>query len=148
MKISGTQTLPLSRERAYHAMQSPDVLVQCMPGCESLEATGDQEYAMKMKMALAAISGQFQGKVKIADAAPPERFKLIVEGTGKIGFMKGEGALTLTEAGDASTQVAYEGDVQVGGTIAAVGQRLIDTTAKMMIRKFFDKLVEVTAGMR
>lgn len=148
MKISGTYTLPLARERAYHAMQNPDVLVQCMPGCESLEATGDQEYAMKMKMALAAISGQFQGKVKIADAAPPERFKLIVEGTGKIGFMKGEGALELTEAGDASTQVAYEGDVQVGGTIAAVGQRLIDTTAKMMIRKFFEKLVEVTAGMR
>jgi len=144
MKISGSQILPLSRERAYHAMQDPDVLARCMPGCEGLTRVAENEYEMKMKMALAAFSGQFQGKIRIADPAPPSSFKLIVEGNGKIGFLKGQGDLTLTEA-DGGTRVAYEGDVQVGGTIAAVGQRLIDTTSRMMIKRFFEKLAE-TAG--
>ena len=81
----------------------------------------------------------FQGKVKTADPNPPESFRLIVEGSGKIGFMKGDGVLHLSPV-DAGTQVAFEGDVQVGGTIAAVGQRLLDTTARMLIKKFFDRL--------
>jgi carbon monoxide dehydrogenase subunit G len=110
-----------------------------MPGCESLEKIGDDEYRMKMKMALASLSGNFDGKVRISDQAPPESFKLLVEGSGKVGFMKGEGLLKFT-ARDAGTDVSYEGDVQVGGTIAAVGQRLIDGTAKMMIKRFFDKV--------
>lgn len=142
MKIGGEQTIPVPRERAFQAMQDPAILAQCMPGCESLVRIGDGEYEMKMKMALAAFSGQFQGKVRISDSKPPESFKLIVEGSGKIGFMKGEGNLSLSEEGS-GTRVAYDGDVQVGGTIAAVGQRLIDTTAKMMIKRFFDKLAEI-----
>jgi uncharacterized protein len=88
---------------------------------------------------MASISGAFDGKVRITDQQPPTSFKLIVEGTGKIGFMKGEGLLKLTSSAD-GTEVLYEGDVQVGGTIAAVGQRLIDATARMMIKRFFDKL--------
>lgn len=145
MKISGANTVPLGIEKAYAALQDPAVLVQCMPGCETLEKIADDEYAMKMKMALAAVSGQFQGKVRIAEKNPFTSFKLIVEGTGKIGFMKGEGTLRLTEQ-DGSTAVAFDGDVNVGGTIAAVGQRLIDTTARMMIKRFFDKLAEVVAA--
>lgn len=146
MKIAGAQTLPMPRERAYQVLQDPAMLAKCMPGCESLDRIGDNEYQMKMKMVLAAVSGQFDGKVRIADPNPPESFKLIVEGKGKIGFMKGEGNLRLTEVeSGAKTEVTYEGDVQVGGTIAAVGQRLIDSTSRMMIKRFFDKLVE-TAG--
>jgi carbon monoxide dehydrogenase subunit G len=120
-------------------MQDPQVLARCMPGCEALEKIGENEYKMKMKMALASLSGAFEGKVKITDQTPPSSFRLLVEGSGKIGFMKGEGLLKLTPQGEA-TEVAYEGDVQVGGTMAAVGQRLIDATAKMMIKRFFEKL--------
>jgi carbon monoxide dehydrogenase subunit G len=116
-------------------LQDPAVLARCMPGCESLEKVGEGEYAMKMKMVMAAVSGRFDGKVRIADPDPPLHFRLIVEGSGKIGFMKGEGLLTFTPA-DTGTDVSYDGDVQVGGTIAAVGQRLIDTTAKMLIKRF------------
>ena len=82
--------------------------------------------------------------VRIADQNPPSTFRLLVEGTGKIGFMKGEGLLALAEQGE-KTQVTYEGDVQVGGTIAAVGQRLIDTTSRMMIKRFFDKLAQISS---
>jgi carbon monoxide dehydrogenase subunit G len=141
VKVAGSYGLAMPRERAYALLQDPAILAKCIPGCESLEKIGPDEYAMKMKMVLAAVSGSFDGKVKISDAVPPEQFRMSVEGTGKIGWMKGGGLLTLTE----NTQATYQGDVQVGGTIAAVGQRLIDTTAKMLIKRFFDKLAAEAA---
>jgi len=150
MKISGYYNLPLAPERAYQILQDPAILAQAMPGCESLEKTGPDEYRMKMKVLLAALSGQFEGKVRITDQAPPSTFRLIVEGSGRIGFLKGDGVLKLSaadtsSASASSTVVSYEGDAQVGGTMAAVGQRLIDGTAKMMIKKFFDKLAALAA---
>jgi len=142
MKISGTYTLPLPQEQAYQLMQDPEALARAIPGCESLERIGPDEYRMKMKMALASLSGAFEGKVRITEQAPPDSFRLVVEGTGKIGFVKGDGLLKLT-AVEGGTEVAYEGDAQVGGTMAAVGQRLIDGTSKMMIKKFFEKLTQL-----
>ena len=139
MKISGSQTLPFPPDQSYTLMQDPAVLARAIPGCESLEKIGDNEYRMKMKMALAAFSGAFEGKVKISEQQPPSSFRLDVEGTGKVGFMKGGGVLKLEPSGPETT-VNYDGDVQVGGTIAAVGQRLIEATAKSMIKRFFDKL--------
>jgi uncharacterized protein len=139
LKISGSAALPLPPEEAYRRLQDPEFLAKAIPGCEGLEKIGEDAYRMKMKMAMASLSGAFEGTVKIADQTPPSSFRLIVEGTGKIGFMKGDGLLKLS-AKDAGTDVAYEGDVQVGGTMAAVGQRLIDGAAKMMIKRFFEKL--------
>jgi carbon monoxide dehydrogenase subunit G len=141
VKIAGTYFLPLAPAEAYQRLQDPEALARCMPGCETLEKIGENEYRMKMKMAMASLSGAFDGKVRIADQSPPDSFRLIVEGTGKIGFMKGDGLLKFAPKDD-GTEVTYEGDVQVGGTIAAVGQRLIDGTAKMMIKRFFEKIVE------
>lgn len=139
MKISGSYTLPVPPERAYQMLQDPAILARAMPGCESLEKSGPDEYRMKMKVILAALAGQFEGKVYITDQQPPSSFRMIVEGSGRIGFLKGDGRLYLT-ARDSGTDVSYEGEAQVGGTMAAVGQRLIDGTAKMMIKRFFDKL--------
>lgn len=141
MKISGSYTVPTGRERTYHLLQDPQVLAKCMPGTDHLEKVGDDEYAMKMKMAIASIGGLFSGKVRLSDQQPPNSFRLSVEGSGKIGFVKGQGLLTLSPQGQL-TEVSYDGDVQVGGTIAGVGQRLIDVTAKMIIKKFFEKLSE------
>jgi carbon monoxide dehydrogenase subunit G len=139
VKISGTHVVPFPPEQAYALLQDPVALAKAMPGCESLELIGEREYHMKMKMLLASMSGLFDGKVRIADPNPFTSFRLVVEGAGKIGFMKGDGLLTLTAA-DGGTEVAYDGTVEVGGTIAAVGQRLLDTTSRMMIRRFFEKL--------
>lgn len=141
MKISGSHALAAPLEKVYAMMQDPDVLARAIPGCEGLEKTGEDEYRMKMKMALASFSGAFEGKVRITDQSPPTSFRLIVEGSGKLGFMKGDGLLKLAASGE-GTEVSYEGDAQVGGTMAAVGQRLIDGTAKMMIKRFFEKLAE------
>jgi uncharacterized protein len=145
LRISGSHTVPASRERTYQLLQDPVVLAKCMPGTDQLHKIGEDEYEMKMKMAIASIAGLFAGKVRLADQNPPESFRLIVEGNGKIGFLKGEGLLNLSsspESDKATTEVKYEGDVQVGGTIAGVGQRLLDTTSKMIIKKFFEKLAE------
>ena len=144
MKISGTYTLPVPPERAYQMMQDPEVLARAIPGCQGLEKTGENEYRMKMVMALASLSGAFEGKVRITDQEPPSSFRLVVEGSGRIGFVKGDGLLKL-RAVDGGTEVSYEGDAQVGGTIAAIGQRLIDGTAKMMTKKFFEKLAETAS---
>ena len=144
MKIAGSQTLNMPRERAYALLHDPVVLARCMPGCESLDRIGEDEYAMRMKMTLASISGLFQGKVRTSEPNPPNSFRLLVEGAGKIGFMKGDGLLKLAGT-DGVTDLTFEGDVQVGGTIAAVGQRLIDTTAKMLIKRFFDKFATEAA---
>jgi uncharacterized protein len=139
MRVAGSYRIPTDQARTYAILQDPAVLARCMPGCEGLDKIGPDEYSMRMKMALASVSGLFDGKVKITDSKPPSQFRLSVDGKGKIGFMKGEGLLTLTPV-DGVTDVQYEGTVEVGGTIAAVGQRLIDGTAKMMIKRFFDKL--------
>lgn len=139
MKISGAYVIPVPQSRAYALLQDPVVLAKSMPGCDTLERIGENEFHMKMKMVMASMSGLFDGKVRIADTQPDSSFRLIVEGTGKIGFMKGDGLLTLTPNG-AGTNVQYDGSVEVGGTIAAVGQRLLDTTARMLIKRFFEKL--------
>lgn len=139
MKINGTASVPGARAEVYARLLDPAVLAECIPGCQQLVAAGDGVYEMKMKLALAALSGDFTGKIAISDAHPPERYRLRVDGSGKLGFIKGEGELRLSEA-EAATAITYEGDVQAGGTLAAVGQRLLDTTAKMMIRRFFEKI--------
>jgi len=146
LKISGSYSVPANRQRTYELLQDPVVLAKCMPGTDHLDKVAEDEYEMKMKMAIASIGGLFTGKIRLADQNPPNSFRLIVEGTGKIGFLKGEGLLNLQQQGK-STEVSFDGDVQVGGTIASVGQRLIDTTSKMIIKKFFEKLAEAAVAV-
>ena len=138
MKIGGSYTVPIEPQLAYSMLQDPEILARCMPGCDHLERVGEDEYEMKMKMVISSVQGLFGGKVRLADQSPPDSFRLIVEGSGKVGFLKGEGLLTLALV-DAATEVKYEGEVQVGGMIAGVGQRLLDATAKLVIKKFFEK---------
>jgi len=142
LKLAGSYVVPATPDRTYQLLQDPAVLAKCMPGTDHLDKVAEDEYEMKMKMMIASMGGMFAGKIRIADQKPPESFRLIVDGTGKIGFIKGEGLLSLV-AQDEKTEVKYEGDVQVGGTIAGVGQRLLDTTAKMIIKKFFEKFAEI-----
>jgi uncharacterized protein len=138
LKIGGAYTVPVDRELAYTKLQDPEILARCMPGCDHLAKIGENEYEMKMKMVISSVKGLFGGTVRLADQNPPESFRLLVEGTGKVGFLKGEGLLTLAPV-EAATEVRYEGEVQVGGMIAGVGQRLLDVTAKLIIKKFFEK---------
>jgi carbon monoxide dehydrogenase subunit G len=121
-------------------------LQAAIPGCQELKEIGEGRYAMKMKVALAAIAGDFSGTVQLTDREPPSQFRMIVEASGRMGFLKGEGLLTVVPASDTTSTVAYEGSTNIGGTIASVGQRLLDATAKMIIRTFFDRLATQVNG--
>jgi uncharacterized protein len=145
LKIAGGWTIAAKPETAYALLQDPVVLARCMPGCERLERIADNEYAMCMKMVVSSLTGRFEGRVRIADPAPPAEFRLVVEGSGKIGFMKGDGLLRIAPD-PAGSALRYEGDVHVGGTIANIGQRLVETTAKMLIKRFFERLTAEVAG--
>jgi len=142
MKIQGQYKLPVPQQKAYDALMDPDMLARTLPGCEALEPVGPDEYKMKMKVALAAMQGLFEGKVKLEDANPPTGYTLKVEGKGRIGFINGGGSFTLEPDGENETTVNYEGDVKVGGMIAGVGSRLLDMTSKMMIKRFFSSLTK------
>jgi uncharacterized protein len=145
LKVNGSHTVPAERERTYRLLQDPEVLARCMPGCDRLDRVGENNYQMKMKMLIGGLSGLFDGRISIADARPPQSFRLKVAGSGKIGFMNAEGALNL-EPNGASTDVKYDGEVQVGGTIASIGQRLLDGTSRMIIKRFFENLAREAAS--
>lgn len=136
MKVEGSYTIKTSRERLWSLMIDPAVLSRCVPGCQSLEEQEDGSYKMVMKAGVGSIKGLFNGLIRLAEMREPEHYKMIVEGKGAPGFVKGEGALDLTEQGE-ETVVNYAGDVSVGGTLASVGQRMVLSAAKMMAGQFF-----------
>ena len=137
MKIEGTHEVRAARGRVFAALTDPEVLRRCIPGCESLEQTGEGTYAATLKTGVGAIKGVFKGSVRLEDVRPPEHYRMVVEGRGQPGFLKGTGELDLEERAPDLTLVRYAGDVQVGGTIAGVGQRMILGAAKMMATQFF-----------
>lgn len=139
MKIEGTHSLSASRERVYQSLIDPEVLQRCIPGCEKLEQTAEDNYAATIRAGVGAIKGVFNGTVRLEEMRAPEHYRIIVEGKGAPGFMKGSGDLDLEEQG-AGTLIKYQGDLQLGGTIASVGQRMIQGTAKMMATQFFTAL--------
>jgi uncharacterized protein len=139
MNVQGTQQLAAPRERVYTALTDPQILKRCIPGCESLEKTEAGDYEAVIKAGVGAIKGTFRGNVTLADTRPPEHYRLVVAGKGLVGFAKGSATFDLEEQ-DGGTLIKYAGEMQVGGTIAGVGQRMIEGTAKMMATKFFTAL--------
>jgi carbon monoxide dehydrogenase subunit G len=136
MKIEGTHEINAPRERVYSLLTDPEVLSRCIPGCESLEKTDEDTYAATMKAGVGMIKGTFKGNVKLEEMRPPEHYRLEVDGKGGPGFVKGTGDFDLEEK-DGATLIKYAGEMQVGGTIAGIGQRMIQGAAKMMATRFF-----------
>lgn len=137
MKIEGAHEIDAKRERVFDALTDANVLRRCIPGCEELEKTGERSYAATLRTGVGAIKGVFKGSVRLEDVREPEGYRLVVEGKGQPGFLKGAGDISLEEREDGSTGIKYAGDVQVGGTIASVGQRMVQGAAKMMAAQFF-----------
>lgn len=139
MKLEGTQKLHASRQRVYSALTDPKILQRCIPGCESLEKTAENAYAATLKAGVGAIKGAFKGEVRLEDMRPPEHYRIVVEGKGGVGFAKGSADFDLEES-DGATLIKYAGELQIGGAIAGVGQRMIEAAAKMMASRFFAAL--------
>ena len=139
MKLILTSLVPADRARVFAALVDPVVLRRCIPGCESLTATGPDAYAATLRIGVAGLKGTYSGKTAIRDQQPPDSLTLSFEGKGGPGFVRGTAAIVLSADGDA-TRVACEADVQVGGLIAAVGSRLVDAAAKKLADDFFKQL--------
>jgi hypothetical protein len=136
MEISGSYTFSAPRARVWDLLTDPSVIASCMPGCDRFEADGEDRYRAKMTVALAAITGSYEGTIVLSDKEPPSSYRLTAEGRGRPGFVNGGAAISLREDG-AATIVDVRGTVQTGGTIARLGQRLIGGVSQMMMDRFF-----------
>src|SRR5512146_487700 len=145
MKIEGTQKISASRERVFDALTDPAVLQRCIPGCEQMEKTGENQYSAKLSAGVGPVKGSFTATITLEELRRPEHYRLVMEGKGQPGFVKGSGELNLSEDGD-GTSIQYSGDINVGGLLASVGQRMIQGAANMMAGKFFSALESETAA--
>ncbi len=139
MEIARSYTFDATASKVWDLLIDPDVVAQCLPGCEKLKPLGEDRYEATLTIELAGISGTYQGTISIADKRPPSSYRLLIDGSGTPGFVKGEGVIVLTEEGD-KTHVDVKGGVQVGGLVARVGQRLLGSVSKMMMDRFFNCL--------
>jgi len=139
VKLTGSHTLSAPRQKVWDFFNDPNRLATVLPGCERLEPVGPDQYKAAIKFTLAAFSGSYSATVAITEKRPPESMRMSVQGKGGPGFMKGTGALQFEEAA-AATRVSYDGDVQVGGIIAAVGGRMIEAAAKKILQQFFESV--------
>ena len=142
MKIEGGHEISAPRQRVWDAFLDPERLRQAIPGCERLEALGNDEFKATMKVGVGAVKGTFEGKVRLSDKKAPDSYRMAVEGSGGPGFVRGEAAITLTDT-PTGTRVSYSADVQVGGLIAGVGQRMLGGVSKMMADQFFNRMTEL-----
>ena len=139
MNIAGEYTFDAPRQLVWDALQDPLVLASVLPGCEKLEAIGETEYKGGLNIKIGPVQGKYDGNVKLEDVDPPNGYTMKVDGKGAQGFVNGVGHLKLSEQGD-KTHMVYSGTAQVGGRIASVGQRLIESSSKAIIRQALEGL--------
>lgn len=147
MQMNDSQTIPASREAVWAALNNPDVLKQCIPGCQELEMTSPTEMTAKVVIKVGPVKASFGGKVTLSDLDPPNGYKITGEGSGGVaGFAKGGAAIQLEAVGENETILHYQVDSQIGGKLAQLGGRLIDATAKKLAGEFFTKFGAVVSG--
>jgi uncharacterized protein len=143
MDMTGEERIAASRQAVWSALNDIEVLKQCIPGCQSLEKTSDNEMAARVKLQIGPVSATFSGKVKLSDLDPPNGYRIAGEGSGGgAGYAKGGAVVRLVEDGT-GTLLAYEAKADVGGKLAQLGGRLIDATARKLAGEFFSKFGDV-----
>ena len=147
MKVEGTFTIDAEREKVWDMLMSPDTLAGCIPGCEGLEPVGEDAYNVKMRVGVGGVRGNYSGSVSIADKEHLESYRMVVQGRGRGGSVRGEGVLTLADMGG-GTQVSVVGDAQVTGVIARVGQRLMGNASRVLMNQFFNCLKSKIEGLQ
>lgn len=139
MDMQGSRALAITQQQAWEALNDPEVLKLCVPGCDKLERTADNQYTVGMALKIGPVSAKFAGKIALSDIVPPASYTLTFDGQGGVaGFGKGTSQVTLTPQGT-GCELSYTVHAQVGGKVAQLGQRLIDGTAKSMAEDFFKR---------
>ena len=141
MKVTGKSTIDAPREQVWAALNDIEVLARIVPGCERLEQVGENSFEGTVKIGIQSIKGSYSGKIRLEDIQPPRHYKLIASGRSANGVVDGAGTVDLEEQ-DGQTLLTYAGDAQIGGTLASVGQRLIEGASKQMINQSLKALVE------
>ena len=141
MKVQGTYKFEAPLEKIWSALQSPDVLSNCIPGGEKFDPEGENSYLLSMKIKVASVTGQYTGKVSIKDISFPDQYTMEVEGKGSGGTVKATGVLHFSESNGLTT-VNVEGEARVSGIVARVGQRIIGGASKMLMNQFFGCLTD------
>ncbi len=146
MEMTGEQLIALPQQATWNALNDPDVLKDCIPGCESITRLSDNEYEVVLTAKVGPVSAKFKGKMTVTDADPPRAYTLAFEGQGGVaGFAKGESTVTLAPEGS-GTRLTYIAKANVGGKLAQVGARLIDGVAKQLAGKFFEAFNKRASG--
>ena len=142
MEMQGARQLAINQQQAWEALNDPEVLKLCIPGCDSIEATGDNAYALVNAIKVGPVAAKFKGAIALADVNAPHSYTLNFEGNGGVaGFGKGSAQVSLAPQ-EEGCELAYSVNATVGGKIAQVGQRLIDGVAKSMAESFFKRFDE------
>lgn len=137
MELTGQQLIPAPIDQTWAALNDPDTLKACINGCESIEKTGDNEYAVVMVVKIGPVNAKFKGKLMLSNLNPPESYSINFEGQGGVaGFGKGSADVKLTPQ-EGSTQLDYTAKAQIGGKIAQIGSRLVDAAARKIADEFF-----------
>ncbi|MGQ4808263.1 hypothetical protein NKDENANG_01643 [Candidatus Entotheonellaceae bacterium PAL068K] len=144
MKLQGNHTFIVSRDQVWAFLMHPECMAKVMPGCERLEEVEPDTFEVSLKLGIAAVQGIYTGSVKLLDKTPPSHYRMLIEGSGTPGFVKGEAMIDLQEQ-DGKTVMTYNADVQVGGLIANVGQRMIGGVGKLLVNQSLKKLDEELA---
>jgi uncharacterized protein len=144
MQMSGDYTLAASPDAVWRALNDPDILRRCIPGCQALEKLSDTEFKATVGMKIGPLQATFNGQVQLSDLNPPTSYTLSGSGSGgMVGGGKGRARVRLEPEGPATTRLSYEVDADVTGKIAQLGSRLIDSTAKMLAGQFFDTFATI-----
>src|SRR6266581_995995 len=141
VKCTATYTVPGTRDKVFTLITDPAVLQRCIQGCETMERTSEDNYNAHLKIGIAGLKGSYVGKVQLQDKHVPESYKLLMEGKGGPGFVKGSGHIQLADKGD-QTEIRCDSEVQVGGMIASIGSRLVEAIGKKMMDDFFNKFAQ------
>ncbi len=139
MKVAGSHRFDSPPEEVWEALLDPEVLAAIMPGCKKLELTGENTYEGTLDIKVGPVQGVFQGKVQLDEIDPPNGYTMQLDGQGAPGFVKATARVAIAGDGD-GTMMTYDGDAQVGGRIASVGQRLLDSSAKAIIKQSLEGL--------
>lgn len=147
MEMKGSRRLAIPQQQAWDALNDPEVLKLCIPGCDKVEATGDNQYAIGMAVKVGPVAARFNGRITLLDVMPPNSYTLNFEGQGgPAGFGKGTAKVLLSPPAEgAGCELSYTASASVGGKIAQVGQRLIDGVARSMAEDFFRRFEEEMA---
>jgi len=146
MEITQTRIVPALPERVWDALNDPDVLKACVPGCELLERTGENAFRSTMAATIGPVSARFNGNLTLADVVPPSSYTLKFDGQGgAAGFANGEARVSLAPAPEGATALTYVVKAQVGGKLAQIGSRLVDGAAAKLADDFFARFSERVA---